>query len=211
MSRRHGSAPGPRRRPAQDFRVVEALREQREAGVEEERGRDQDDPGDACSLMPLPTARQPGDHAPSANPSSGASGIRLRRSRRCRVPSRLRRRPQPGHRRRSGSHARPEVAISSARYAASSPTQPRSADVRLCCQLIPSRYRPGAEVTPRTCSICPCSFLMPVTSIHEWSTLKPVAQITTSYSPEVPSSKLVPPLIAAVTRGRTVTPRPFTL
>ena len=47
------------------------------------------------------------------------------------------------------------------------PTQPSSADVRVYCQVIPSRYRPGESVTPRTCRTWSRSSLTSGISIHE--------------------------------------------
>ena len=60
-----------------------------------------------------------------------------------------------------------------ARKAASFPTQPSSAEPRVCCQVRPSMYRPGEGVTPRVCRMRPWSSLACRTSIHEWSAREP--------------------------------------
>src|SRR2546425_245786 len=45
--------------------------------------------------------------------------------------------------------------ICPARKAASLPTQPSSAEPRVCCQVRPSMYRPGEGVTTRWCTMRP--------------------------------------------------------
>src|SRR5256885_2251150 len=73
--------------------------------------------------------------------------------------------------------------------AASSPTNPMSADPRVCCQVSPMKNKPGASVTPRRWMMPPRSSEMPERSIQEKSGRYPVAQTIASISCSLPSSK----------------------
>jgi hypothetical protein len=55
------------------------------------------------------------------------------------------------------------------------PTQPNSAELRVCCQIRPGVWSPGDGVTPRDCRMRPRSSTAPGTSTHESSVVKPVA------------------------------------
>jgi hypothetical protein len=90
--------------------------------------------------------------------------------------------------------------------AASSCTNPMSADPRVCCQVSPMKNRPGASVTPRRWMMPPLSSLTPGTSIQEKSGRYPVAQTIASISCSLPSSKRARRPLALVSRFRKVTP-----
>jgi hypothetical protein len=80
------------------------------------------------------------------------------------------------------------VPMCCATWRASSLTQPRSAEPLVCCHGIPRKYRPGAAVTPLRCTSRPSSSKTG-TWIHEWSSRKPVAQMTAPGLDRPPSSK----------------------
>ena len=70
--------------------------------------------------------------------------------------------------------------------AASSFTNPMSADPRVCCQVSPMKSSPEASVTPRLWTMVPSVFLIAGISIHEKSDRYPVAQMIASMSCSVP-------------------------
>ena len=98
--------------------------------------------------------------------------------------------------------------------AASSFTNPMSADPRVCCHGSPMKNKPGAPVTPRLWTMPPFGSLIAGRSIHEKSDRYPVAQMIASMSRSLPSAKKTRRPAALVSRGFSVTParrRPFGL
>ena len=90
--------------------------------------------------------------------------------------------------------------------AASSFTNPMSADPRVCCHVSPMKNRPAASVTPRWWTMPPSSSLIAGMSIQEKSDRYPVAQTIASMSCSLPSSKTTRRPAALVSRFLKVTP-----